>query len=103
MDYGFSILMFSFSAGLLLYAGLVALFGVSLIRRHWAVKMKDKKAYARGFARVLALTALAPAASGAVALLGDLDRMILPALLTLIAGIIAAIWIGLRVAGKDFE
>ena len=100
MESAFSILMFIFSGALLLYAWMVSVFGVTLIRRHWAVKMRDKKAYARGFAKVLALTALAPAASGVVALLVPSVFLVM---LTLIVGIIGAIWIGLRIAGKDFE
>ena len=100
MEYAFSIFMFIFSVALLLYAGLIALCGVELIPRYWMVKITDKKAYARGFAKVLALTALAPAASGVVALLVPSVFLVM---LTLIVGIIGAIWIGLRIAGKDFE
>ena len=101
MESAFSILMFIFSGALLLYAGLVAVFGVTLILRHWAAEIKDEKAYARRFAKILALTALAPALSGVVGLLTDIERSPLPALLTLILGIIAAIWLGVRLTRRS--
>ena len=96
MEYAFSILMFIFSGALLLYAGLVAVFGVGLIVRHWAAKIRDEKAYARRFAKILSLTALAPALSGVVGLLVDMEQHPFLPLLTLVLGIIAAIWLGVR-------
>ena len=56
------ILMFIFSGVILLYALLLAWTkDVGLIRRSYAAKMKDKRTYAVQFAKVLALTAIAPA------------------------------------------
>ena len=101
MESAFSILMFIFSAALLLYAGLVAVGGVKLIVRHWAAEIKDEKAYARRFARILALTALAPALSGVVGLLVDMEQSPFLPLLTLILGIIAAIWLGVRLTKEE--
>ena len=96
MEYGFSILMFCFSALLLIYAGLIYKGNTGLIRRLWAAKIKDKKAYARRFAKILALTALAPLFSSIVALLVDIEQSPLFVVMTLILGVIAAIWFGVR-------
>ena len=101
MESAFSILMFIFSGALLLYAGLVAVFGVTLILRHWAAEIKDEKAYARRFAKILALTALAPALSGVVGLLVDMEQSPFLPLLTLLLGIIAAIWLGVRLTRRS--
>ena len=69
MEYGYSILMFIFSGALLLYAALIALTGsTGLIPRQHSVKTDNPRRYARRFAGVLALTALAPAHSGLIAL-----------------------------------
>lgn len=101
MESAFSILMFIFSAALLLYAGMIALFGVELIPRYWMVKITDKKAYARRFAKILAVTALAPALSGAVGLLVNIDEAPLLPLLALLLGIPAAIWLGVRITKEE--
>ena len=101
MEYGFSILMFCFSGVLLIYAGLVALGNTGLILRYRAAKVRDKKKYARQFGRILALVACAPALSGAVAMLGDMDQTFLPAMLTLVAGVAAAITIGVKMMNTD--
>ena len=54
--------MFIFSGVILLYVLLLAWTkDVGLIRRSYAAKMKDKRTYAVQFAKVLALTAIAPA------------------------------------------
>lgn len=97
MDKAYSILMFCFSACLFLYAGLLALTrDVGLVPKTYAAKIKNKKEYAKGIAKVVALTALAPLISGVVALFGDMDRMVLPALLVLIAGFIVFIYLGVK-------
>ena len=76
MEYAYSILMFCFAGMLLLYAGLLALTGdVGLIPRNELVKMKDKKAYARQFAKVIALVALAPVLSGLVVMVPWLSAL----------------------------
>ncbi len=67
-----AILMFIFSGAILLYALLLAWTkDVSLIRRSYAAKMKDKKAYAVQFAKVLAVTSIAPFLTGIVGLITE--------------------------------
>ena len=64
----FSILMFIFSACLLLYALILAVSrDYKMIARYWASELKTKreqKRYARMFAKIMALVALIPAAAG---------------------------------------
>ncbi len=65
MDHAFSYLMFAFSGMLLLFAGLLYLTGdPKLIMRGYAAKMKNPKRYARQFAKVLAIVAVAPILGG---------------------------------------
>lgn len=60
-----STLTFIFSGAIFLYALLLVWTkDINLIRRHYAVKMKNKKVYATQFAKVLALTAIALALMG---------------------------------------
>jgi len=93
MEHALSILMIALSAGLFLYAGLIALDKtMALVPKSHAVGPKDKKAYARQFAKVLAVCALAPAAAGLVGLLAGNAVLFI----TLIAGFIICIWIGTR-------
>ncbi len=100
MEYGYSILMFAFSGSVLLYAGLIAMGNYDLIRRLRAAKVRDKKEYAKRFARVLALVSLSPFLSGIVGLLGDTDRMILPAGAVLVVSFIILLAIGTRIMKK---
>ena len=61
------ILMFIFSGAILLYALILAWTkDIGLIRRSYGAKIKDRKVYAVQFAKVLALTAIAPALSDLV-------------------------------------
>ena len=103
MEYGFSILMFCFSGVLLLYAGLVAMGNAGLILRYRAARVKDKRKYTRQFGRILALVACAPALSGAVAMVGDMDRTVLPAMATLVLGTVVAITAGVKMMNRDDE
>ena len=65
----FAIIMFVFSGAILLYAGVLALTrDVGMLRRRYAAKMTDPRAYALKVAKVLAIVALSPALSGAAAL-----------------------------------
>ena len=60
-----SILMFIFSGAILLYALLLAWTkDIGLISRSYAAKIKNKKLYAVQFAKILAITAIAPALTG---------------------------------------
>lgn len=61
----FSILMLMFSGAILLYAIILAWTkDVGLIRRNYAVKIKNKKLYAVQFAKVLAIISIAPLLTG---------------------------------------
>ena len=89
----FSIIMFCFSGAILLYAGVLGLTGdITMVRKHWAAQMDDKKVYARKVAKILAITALAPALAGAVGLLNSLAGII-----ALLVGMFAFIWLGVRI------
>ena len=56
-----SILMFIFAGAILFYAMLLTWTkNTGLIMRNYAVKIKNKKAYAAKFAKILAITAMSP-------------------------------------------
>lgn len=100
MEYGFSILMFIFSAAILLYAGLMAWtkdYKILPFRARVSVKPKNPKRYMTQFAKVTALVAAAPLLSGLVGLWN-----LLAALIVLIVGFVAFIWIGTKIM-KDVE
>ena len=91
----FSIIMFCFSGAILLYAGIMGLTGdSSMLCKQWAVKTDDKKAYTRKVAKVLAITALAPALGGAVGLFSTMAGLIM-----LVIGFVAFIWLGVKITG----
>lgn len=95
MEYGFSILMFIFSAAILLYAGLMAWtkdYKILPFRARVSVKPKNPKRYMTQFAKVTALVAAAPLLSGLVGLWN-----LLAALIVLIVGFVAFIWIGTKI------
>lgn len=95
MEYGFSILMFFFSAAILLYAGLMAWtkdYKILPFRARVSVKPKNPKRYMTQFAKVTALVAAAPLLSGLVGLWN-----LLAALIVLIVGFVAFIWIGTKI------
>lgn len=90
MEKAFPIIMLAMSGGMLLYAGLIALGGFDLIPRSYAVKVRDKKKYARRFAALIALLAWAPAVGGITALIfGNPAGLIVTA-----AALVLAIWLG---------
>ena len=100
MEYGYSILMFCFSGGLLLYALLLYATGDSaLIPKNYAAK-KDKR-YARQVAKIVAATGLAPLMSGYVALYGE--KWMLPAVLVLLSGFVICIPFGIRLVRDEEE
>jgi hypothetical protein len=85
-----SILLFIFSGALLLYAALLALTkDVSLIPRGGAAKVKNARTYAKRFAGVIALVAVAPLHGGLAALFDATLGMAV-----LIGEAALAIWIG---------
>ena len=97
MENVYSIFMFIFSGALLLYAGLLALTKDYLLlpyRVKRAVKpmsKKERKSHMIKLAKIIALVSVSPALSGAVGFWN-----IYVALFVLIAGTIAAIWLGIR-------
>lgn len=102
MEYAYSILMFIFGAAIFLYGLLVMLTrDHKLIMRHWAAKMTDPKLYARQFGKVLMIVSTAPLVSGLVALIGE--KLMIPAVIVLIGGVIGGIVIGIRIMPKDEE
>lgn len=84
MRYGFSILMFCLSGLLLLYAAYAGTSGdpKSVPKRH-AAEMNDPQAYAKKFAALLALTAIAPLIAGIVGLFQIFPAGVLALILTL--------------------
>ncbi len=92
MEYGYSVLMGIFSAALLLYAGLMAVFKdykMLPLRARTSVKPKNEKKYMIQLAKIIALVSLSPALSA----LAGLWNM-LAALIVLIVSAILLIWIG---------
>lgn len=94
MEYGLSVLMFCFSGALLLYAGLLALtkdYRMLPYRARQSVRPKNPKAYAARLAKVIALTALAPALSGLAGLWSPIA-----AAAVLIGGLVLFLWLGTK-------
>ena len=95
MEYGFSILMLLFALALLIYAGWMALtknYDMLPARARVSVDPKDKKAYTKQLAKVIALVAAAPALSALVGLWN-----LMAAVIVLIAGIAVCIWLGTKI------
>ena len=67
-----------------------------MIPRLRAAKVKDKKAYAKQFAKVLALASLAPLSSGVAALIVDINRRPLVPVITLAVVFIACMQKGAK-------
>ena len=94
MEYGYSVLMAIFSAALLLYAGLMAVFRdykMIPMRARVSVKPKNEKKYMAQFAKVIALVALSPALSALAGLWNPLAGLIV-----LILSAILFIWLGTK-------
>lgn len=94
MEYGYSVLMAIFSAALLLYAGLMAIFRdyKMIPMRAWvSVKPKNEKKYMAQLAKVIALVALSPALSALAGLWNPIA-----ALIVLILSAILFIWLGTK-------
>jgi len=94
MEYGYSILMGFFSAGILLYAMLMALtknYNILPARARVSVKPKNPRKYMTQLSKVVALVALAPALSA----LAGLWNMA-AAIIVLIAGGVVFIWLGTK-------
>lgn len=94
MEYGFSILMAAFSAALLLYSGLMAMFKdykMIPLRARVSFKPKNEKKYMTQLAKVIALVAAAPALSALTGLLNPLAGLIV-----LIPAAVFFIWLGTK-------
>ncbi len=101
MKYGFSILMFCFSAGILIFAGILAAAkDPTLIPRHYSVKIKNKKRYATQFAKVLTVTAAAPFAAGITGLIWNAEQTLIPAILVLIASFFICMYFAAKIMDK---
>lgn len=96
MRYGFSVLMFCFAGMILIYALMVWHGGFNMIFRHWAVKVNDKKAYARRFAKILAIVAIAPALSGLAGVIVDMEESPFLPMVVFAVGLPVAIWLGVK-------
>lgn len=87
MEYAFSIIMAAMAAGLLLFAGMLALTkDHKLIPRWRSAAMNDPKRYAVQFAKGIAVMAVVFAVSGIIALF----QWYMPAVIVLIGGFIGA-------------
>ena len=94
MEYGYSILMAAFSAALLLYAGLMALFkDYKMIpyRARVSFKPKNEKKDMTQLAKVIALVSISPALSALTGLWNPFAGMIV-----LIIAAVLLIWLGTR-------
>lgn len=99
MENGYSVIMLIFSGALLLYAGLMALtkdYTLLSLRVRRAVKPKHRKQYMVMLAKIIALVAISPALS---ALVGFWNIWV--ALVVLVAGTAAAIWMGIRLTKQE--
>ena len=98
MEQGFSILMFIFSGALLLYAVLLAITkDYDMLPRRGAVPVKpeNRKEYTFQISKVIALTALAPAAGGLAGLWNEMAGF-----LVMVIGFVIAMWAGIKIMRK---
>ena len=102
MEYAYSIIMFCMAGGLLLYAGLLALAkDPMLIPKYYATNMKNKKAYAVMFAKIIAMMAVPFTVSGIVGLIWTSEQTLLPAIVVLIIGLFIGFYLSTRIAKKS--
>ena len=90
-----SILMFIFSAALLIYAALMAItknYEILPMRARVSVKPRDPCAYTFQFAKVIALVALVPALTGLAAIFSGIA-----AGAVFVIGLVVTIFIGTRI------
>lgn len=92
----FAILMFAFSGALLAYALLLGITkDPELIVRWHATSHRNGARYAVRIAKAVAIAALAPAASGVVALFAGG----IPAGVTFVVGLVLCLWVDARLFG----
>lgn len=93
MERAYSILMFCFAGGILLYSAILAIVkSPDLIPRYYAAKRKTKQKYAFQFAKIMALMSLAPVLSGLVGLIAPT----LPSFLVLIVAFVFCLRLGIQ-------
>ncbi len=98
MESAFSILMFIFSAALLLYAGLMAItkdYNLLPYRSRVSVKPKNPKKYMVQLAKIVALVAAMIAVGAAIALWNAAAGAIV-----IVVGVVAALWCGTKIIKK---
>lgn len=98
MESAFSILMFIFSAALLLYAGLMAItkdYNLLPYRSRVSVKPKNPKKYMVQLAKIVALVAAMIAVGAAIALWNAAAGAVVMAV-----GVVAALWCGTKIIKK---
>ena len=102
MEHAYSIMTIIFAVCLFLYAGILFIAkDVNLIPKSHMAKITDKKLYAKRFALLIAMIAMAPLLSGIIALFGKIEIMIIPALIVLVVVFIAALIIGIKFMPKE--
>ena len=100
MEQAYSILMFCFALGLLLYAVLIALSrSTDLIPRSQQVRVRDPKRYSWQFAKTLAIVALGPAVSGLIGLLFGPGA----GAIALFPAMVVCIWLGVRFSAGELD
>ena len=98
MERAFSILMFIFSAALLLYAGLMAItkdYNLLPYRSRVSVKPKNPEKYMVQLAKIVALVAAMIAVGAAIALWNAAVGAVVMAV-----GVVAALWCGTKIIKK---
>ena len=98
MEHAFSILMFIFSAALLLYAGLMAItkdYNLLPYRSRVSVKPKNPEKYMVQLAKIVALVAVMIAVGAAIALWNAAVGAIV-----MVIGVVAALWGGTKIIKK---
>ena len=95
MDSYFSVLMFIFAGGILLYAALLAItkdYKMLPYRARVSVKPKDPKRYAFQLSKAIALAALSPALCGLAALWKPMAGVAV-----LILSMVLFLWLGTKI------
>ncbi len=100
MEYGYSVLMFCFAGMLLLCAGLVSVCGVGIIPHIRKARIRNERAYARYFAKVMCIVALFPVPSALLGLVLDINRHPYLIMLAFVGGLAGAIYAAVKVLGE---
>ena len=94
-----SILMFIFSAALLIYAGWLARSkDPRMIPRHYAAKMDHPERYAVQMAKAIAVVSAAPFLAGVVGVFSGIGCLI-----ALIVGLVVTIWLSTKIMKNEIQ